>query len=489
MLGPYEILIVDEDDDDIPQSDWNQNDPTALDYVKNRTHWSEKSIRAVCSGTFEGDYYDIGIDNIQNMPHPGDTCHIVFDSIEYDCIATLHELGDLIFIGNEEYFMNTNPSASDMPFLFVIHEDANYVWINCDSGTHTFSIEVTHETIHHLDPKYIKDMYYDSGTTEKLLIDNLEAGDDYPNIAFVSGDEYKVIWNTEEYECICVEESRGRILKLTNGETPFYICDNFCDMNPYTQITVEYSNNSDAGWIVSIIHLQQNLQKIDKKYLPNELVSSVNNKIGDVNLVASDVNAVSLYFDKEQNTILWTQDNITDGRSYFVYNAYSYYKVAELPYDYGNDITYLSCNIVRTRFNSTGTYNYDDNIEKENFYIGENCFKPDFGLIVVQSAGNCRVDGISFYASSPGIYTVYDVESNGYGDWCDSFSLTYEVIKQEYMEEMSMNTSNGIHKIATTIDLDVKQDKITGTPGQFVVIGDDGNVTTKTVPNAEEVAF
>lgn len=33
------------------------------------------------------------------------------------------------------------------------------------------------------------------------------------------------------------------------------------------------------------------------------------------------------------------------------------------------------------------------------------------------------------------------------------------------------------------------QAKITGTPGQFVVIGDDGNVTTKTVPNAEEVAF
>lgn len=41
VLGPYEILIVDEDDDDIPQSDWNQNDSTALDYIKNRTHWHE----------------------------------------------------------------------------------------------------------------------------------------------------------------------------------------------------------------------------------------------------------------------------------------------------------------------------------------------------------------------------------------------------------------------------------------------------------------
>lgn len=34
-----------------------------------------------------------------------------------------------------------------------------------------------------------------------------------------------------------------------------------------------------------------------------------------------------------------------------------------------------------------------------------------------------------------------------------------------------------------------KQPKITGTAGQFVVIGDDGNVTTKTVPYAEEASF
>lgn len=34
-----------------------------------------------------------------------------------------------------------------------------------------------------------------------------------------------------------------------------------------------------------------------------------------------------------------------------------------------------------------------------------------------------------------------------------------------------------------------KQAKITGTAGQFVVIGSDGNVTTKTVPDAEEASF
>lgn len=45
--------------------------------------------------------------------------------------------------------------------------------------------------------------------------------------------------------------------------------------------------------------------------------------------------------------------------------------------------------------------------------------------------------------------------------------------------------------VITAIDgeLENKQPKITGTSGQFVVIGEDGNPTTKTIPNAEEAGF
>ena len=35
----------------------------------------------------------------------------------------------------------------------------------------------------------------------------------------------------------------------------------------------------------------------------------------------------------------------------------------------------------------------------------------------------------------------------------------------------------------------LKQSVITGTAGQFVVIGDDGNVTTKTIANAEGSSY
>lgn len=37
--------------------------------------------------------------------------------------------------------------------------------------------------------------------------------------------------------------------------------------------------------------------------------------------------------------------------------------------------------------------------------------------------------------------------------------------------------------------LNNKQTRITGTAGDFVVIGEDGSVTTKTVSNAEEASF
>lgn len=41
----------------------------------------------------------------------------------------------------------------------------------------------------------------------------------------------------------------------------------------------------------------------------------------------------------------------------------------------------------------------------------------------------------------------------------------------------------------TIARLNSVQDKITGTAGDFVIIGEDGNVTTKSIPNAEEATF
>ena len=60
----------------------------------------------------------------------------------------------------------------------------------------------------------------------------------------------------------------------------------------------------------------------------------------------------------------------------------------------------------------------------------------------------------------------------------DGFETTQLVAQSIVLNGLELNNT-----------IESKQDKITGTAGQFVVIGDDGNVTTKTMHNAEEAMF
>lgn len=62
----------------------------------------------------------------------------------------------------------------------------------------------------------------------------------------------------------------------------------------------------------------------------------------------------------------------------------------------------------------------------------------------------------------------------------DMTDLSVSSIELNYISGVSSNVQS---------QLDDKQNTITGTAGQFVVIGSDGYVTTKTVPNAEEANF
>ena len=58
------------------------------------------------------------------------------------------------------------------------------------------------------------------------------------------------------------------------------------------------------------------------------------------------------------------------------------------------------------------------------------------------------------------------------------------------IDNLSMSVNNLSEEIDELKEANIgAQKKITGTAGQFVVIGDDGNVTTRTFFNAEEVIF
>ena len=71
---------------------------------------------------------------------------------------------------------------------------------------------------------------------------------------------------------------------------------------------------------------------------------------------------------------------------------------------------------------------------------------------------------------------------------------TREVAREIAEQIVPANLEHAVKSVgdgyyATEEQVSTKQNTITGSAGQFVVIGSDGNVTTKTIPIAEEATF
>lgn len=140
------------------QSDWNQNDSTAADYIKNRTHYSEQayvdifSVNLLESELTEatagyGKLYDIEFDITA-----GETYKVIYDSNEYFVPALANSsngalLGELG--GNKPDFTNypfliaTVPSVGKSSVIFETKSD------------HTIAIQKLGERVTKLDKKFI----------------------------------------------------------------------------------------------------------------------------------------------------------------------------------------------------------------------------------------------------------------------------------------------------------------------------------------------
>ena len=108
----------------VVQSDWNQNDETQLDYVKNRPFWREKTkelmfpyitgpIEVTTEDNGSGFFIATGDLNVE----PGVTNYVVFDGVEYTCEPVYNEasreygIGSLDF-SNYPFFIAKNMIAT-----------------------------------------------------------------------------------------------------------------------------------------------------------------------------------------------------------------------------------------------------------------------------------------------------------------------------------------------------------------------------------------
>lgn len=147
------------------QSDWNQNDPTASDYVKNRTHYTQiEEVTIVPNFEYDlvssSSYYAYKNAN-GYIPTPfiiGKHYTVVFDGVEYDCVAYDFENDGIVYLGNMLYQYDDAPINMDIPFLICSRFDGDMDWYTLyfsRKGKHTCEIRTMEETTHTFDSKYL----------------------------------------------------------------------------------------------------------------------------------------------------------------------------------------------------------------------------------------------------------------------------------------------------------------------------------------------
>jgi hypothetical protein len=169
------------------QADMSQQDTSAPDYIRNKTHGVElvdivvidsqtlNQFTPVSGTLYKALYPDLNPLNL------GDTYKIVWDGVLYELTVRRDTATSTNYIGNADYVaMN---SGGDIPFAIVFAPTENYVIIDSDVSsvdTHIFSISYSVEVVHTIDPKYIDlPIYKGAGIDSVVLncVDNKAIGD------------------------------------------------------------------------------------------------------------------------------------------------------------------------------------------------------------------------------------------------------------------------------------------------------------------------
>lgn len=148
------------------RADWNQNDPMAPDYVKNRTHYSEIGEITIIPEkevTFIHMTYDsysqsdgFPADGVELVA--GEKYEVIFDGVKYECTAYEHEHGCIIgTYADEDEATFPFYVRFSLPDYDALFENTIYFGIPnpAETVTHTFEVARIDEVVHKLDAKYL----------------------------------------------------------------------------------------------------------------------------------------------------------------------------------------------------------------------------------------------------------------------------------------------------------------------------------------------
>lgn len=151
------------------RGNWEQNDSTADDYIKNRPFYTDdvKEITIInttvspggtSTNTYgsSGGYQAIIEDSSLKNFNIGQEYSVIWDNVTYKCTAFICDNIPMPAIGNAEIIGASSSSSINAPFLIVIFEEegAGIVVFDIDS-THSVVVKTNQEVIHKLDEKYL----------------------------------------------------------------------------------------------------------------------------------------------------------------------------------------------------------------------------------------------------------------------------------------------------------------------------------------------
>lgn len=137
--------------------DWNQNDSSAADFIKNRPFYTGDPVESVIleettfSG-FSGGQYSIGNSLFQLVE--GKTYRVTWDGTDYECVGKNYS--GYIMIGNNKIYAydGTDETDTGEPFAIEIGSDSGCIYTT-DNNSHTVKITLLEFEIVKIDEKYI----------------------------------------------------------------------------------------------------------------------------------------------------------------------------------------------------------------------------------------------------------------------------------------------------------------------------------------------
>ena len=139
------------------QPDWNQNDETAQDYVKNRPFYMGSLVETVLVGESTVSFIEHNGLYMQEFPSTfeatvGETYKVSWDGTAYECTCVLIE--DFLCIGNLS--MIGLGSDTGEPFFMQVYNGSGILISTADaSASHTFSISKSTQEVVKIDEKYL----------------------------------------------------------------------------------------------------------------------------------------------------------------------------------------------------------------------------------------------------------------------------------------------------------------------------------------------